>query len=168
MTKPEVQSGRQQQQEDVTPAWVVAWADEWAHANGKEPPLAVLVDMLRQQIDWGTVKKVQGADYQPIEVIRDELDKRLGPARYDWIVDQACCLATAPYYQVIGRLVIKGADGQLTKSGCDAEPLWPHMPYQDGKVTKTKAFGNPVTNAEAGAFRRAAMAHGYARELWRK
>jgi len=146
------------------------WADNWANSHGGEPPLSVLLDMLRERIDPKSVSNKQGISFVDVTTIRDEIDARIGGQRYDWDVTKTECISGAPYYVVVGRLTIFGSDRAAVRSGGGAEGLWEHQPYQDGGKGsfKTKAYGDPFTNAEATALRRAAMAFGFCRELWRK
>jgi hypothetical protein len=168
-------SDRQQQQQTEHPAWAYSWADIWAEENGQEPPLVVLMDMLRQAHNPRDVKSKQGkGNYIEVQIIRDRIDQRIGAARWDWVIDWVSCLSGSPFIGMVGRLTVKGTDGQVVKAGCGDEPLWDHQPSQQGTDPKTglpiwkkgKAFGSPVKNAEASALRRAVMAHGFHRTLW--
>lgn len=150
-----------------------SWADTFESSGGKAT-IAVLCDMLGQAIDRSLLKSKQGIDYMDVTTIRDQIDKRIGPHRWDWEVTDTESLTAAPYFVVRGRMTIHGSDGSRVRTGGGAEGLWEHQPYQeqqrDGKQgpVKTKAYGDPFTNAEATALRRAAMGFGFSRELWRK
>ncbi len=135
------------------------------HSDYKDPTVADLLEILRQPIDRSSVRQKQGIDYMTVTTIKDALDWLLGPHRWRWRVVHSESLLAAPYYVVRGELTLVGSDGEHTQTGQGAEPLWPHLPNDKGK---TKAYGDPSTNAEASALRRAAEAHGFARELWRK
>ena len=57
---------------------------------------------------------------------------------------------------VSGTLIIHGSDGRVARDGIGNE---------DDVVA---SYGDPSSNAEAMALRRAAMAHGFCRSLWKK
>jgi hypothetical protein len=57
---------------------------------------------------------------------------------------------------VIGTLTLHGADGSVSRDGVGNED------------SELDGFGDPSSNAEAQALRRAAMAHGLGRDLWKK
>ena len=146
-----------------------------SHRDVDNPQVADLLEILRQPIDRSKVTKHPGAgaNYMNVTDIKDALDWLLGPERWTWRVQEGFCMPSAPYYVVIGVLTLVGSDGEHAQTGCGAEPLWDHMPQpkeRGGKVVGyvTKAYGDPSTNAEASALRRAAEAHGFGRELWRK
>jgi hypothetical protein len=162
--------------QDALASLPLSWADQWSADNGgKEPPLGLLMDMLRQPHDPRDVESIQGqGTFINVQVIRERIDQRIGAGRWDWTIDWVSCLSGAPYIGMVGRLTVKGADGQVTKAGCGDEPLWEHQPRPNGMDQKTgmqlwkkpKAYGSPVKNAEASALRRAVMAHGFHRALW--
>jgi len=56
----------------------------------------------------------------------------------------------------VGRLTIHGSDGSLTRAASGTETL------------DKAGYGDPSSNAEAQALRRAAMAFGFCRKLWKK
>lgn len=170
---------RELPENDTSQAPVYSWADGYAKKHGEEPTLAMLCAFLREPVDTNHLSSKQGVTYMNVTTIRNYLDRRLGPQRYEWETFHHA-MAGQHHYAVVGRLTLIGYDGRLTKTGGGSEPLWDHTPYvkkagqqqQDGSQKPgsfaTKAFGDPFTNAEATALRRAAMGFGFCRFLWEK
>ena len=63
---------------------------------------------------------------------------------------------TAGTLYVVGTLTLVGSDGTQARDGIGNE------------ADDLDGYGDPSSNAEAQALRRAAMAHGLCRDLWRK
>lgn len=123
-------------------------------------PLADVYDDLRKdpaprhlsQKDTGRFK----ATYMHHAVVRDYLDM-LAPG-WEW---------TTRHESVNGKLYTIGT---LTLWGLDADGRCISV-SRDGTGSEEdnlNGYGDPASNGEAQALRRAAMAHGFCRSLWRK
>ena len=99
------------------------------------------------QKDTGKFK----ADYVHHAIMRNLLD-HYAPG-WEWTVR---LYDTAGTLYVVGTLTIHGSDRSQTRDGIGNEN------------DEVGGFGDPSSNAEAQALRRAAMAHGLGRHLWLK
>lgn len=132
------------------------------------PEFMHVMGHLRQPIDPAHVsqKRVQGntIDYVSVWTIQDYLDSR-APG-WSWRVTS---VIPCPYAGkrddngqpegllfLTGELTIRAGGTELTMAATGHESL--------AKVS----YGDPVTNAEATALRRAAARFGFTRDLWRK
>lgn len=86
--------------------------------------------------------------------LADLLDARAGLGCWEWHVVEMTQVGNNLH--CIGSLTIRGDDGNLTMqaTGCES--------------TEVAGYGDPSSNAEAMAMRRAAAKFGLGRELWRK
>jgi hypothetical protein len=91
------------------------------------------------------------ATYMHHAVVRDFLDAR-APG-WEWTVRLE---GIAGKVYVIGTLTVVGSDGRVSRDGLGNED------------DDLDGYGDPSSNAEAQALRRAAMAFGFCRNLWRK
>lgn len=82
------------------------------------------------------------------------LDKRLGSDRWDWDVKEMKGIGDRLY--LIGVLTIRGDDRDLSMAATGCEDL------------ACSGYGDPSSNAEAMALRRAAAKMNLARDLWRR
>ena len=91
------------------------------------------------------------ATYMHHAVIRDGLD-HYAPG-WEWLTN---IQGIEGKIYVTGTLIINGSDGRVSRDGIGNE---------DDDVA---GYGDPSSNADAQALRRAAMAHGFCRSLWKK
>jgi len=84
----------------------------------------------------------------------DILDERLGLESWSWEVGDVQQVGN--YLTLVGTLTLNGEDTRLTREATGIEPL------------DTTPYGDPSSNAEAMALRRAAAKMGLARYLWAK
>lgn len=104
-------------------------------------------DRLHSEKSTGKFK----ATYTHHAVIRDLLDRR-APG-WEWRVS---IQGVDGKLYVIGTLTVVGSDGRISRDGAGNEE------------SDLDGYGDPSSNAEAKALRRAAMAFGLDRSLWRK
>lgn len=91
------------------------------------------------------------ADYVHHAVVRDLLDY-YAPG-WEW---------TEKLFSVDGKVYVRGA---LTLHGSDHSQTREAIGNEDSEL---EGYGDPSSNSSAQALRRAAMAHGLGRHLWRK
>lgn len=109
----------------------------------------------REHLATKKVPTKKGSSYEATYVNHATLRDLLDAMAPGWEWSTSLWYADGNVY-VIGTLTIVGNDGRVSRDGignADAE--------LDG-------YGDPSSNADAMAMRRAAMAHGLGRELWRK
>ncbi|GIV57755.1 MAG: hypothetical protein KatS3mg042_0668 [Rhodothermaceae bacterium] len=130
-----------------------------AYPAPRERTLAEILEDLRKPVHPKHIrrKRIQTtrssyeADYIPHTTIRDYLDY-YAPG-WDW---HCKLFAVDGKLYVEGHLTIHGSDGSLTRAGLGNED------------SDLDGYGDPSSNAEAQALRRAAMAFGLGRDLWRR
>lgn len=117
--------------------------------------LAEILDALREPVSQRHLAtKNTGkftATYVHHAVVRDYLDLRAPGWEWRVRIEHA-----AGKLYVIGALTLHGSDGSVTREGVGNE---------DDSID---GYGDSSSNAEAQALRRAAMACGFCRDLWRK
>ena len=127
-------------------------------------PLAEIYDDLRlpPHPKHLKTKKQGGANitFLPHYAIRDYLD--LYAPGWEW----ECAMQLGPdRLYAVGTLTVHGSDGSVSRAATGTETLVVHGGKRDGEQ---HAYGDPSSNAESMALRRAAMAHGFCRSLWSK
>ena len=100
-------------------------------------------------------------DYIPWFTLCDLLDERCGVAGWSWEIKsvqqvQGQGEKQRDYLVLVGSLTIYGDDRQLTREATGLEEV------------ETSSYGDPSSNAEAMALRRACSKFGLGRDLWRK
>ena len=126
-----------------------------AYPEPRSRTLAAILDDLRKPVQPRHVKtKKQGGatiSYVPHYVIRDYLD--LYAPGWEWDFEM-----TVGHERLfcVGRLTVHGSDGSVTRAASGTEEL------------SKSGYGDPSSNSESMCLRRAAMALGFCRDLWRK
>lgn len=127
-------------------------------ANGVQTflrPLAdIYADLKKEPASRHLFEKDTGkfkATYMPHYYVKDYLDQ-YAPG-WEWVTSLH---EQGGLIYVSGTLIINGSDGRVARDGIGNEN------------DAVAGFGDPSSNAEAMALRRAAMAHGFCRNLWRK
>ena len=142
-----------------------AHADAPPRRRAEDGPAAPFLRTLREIVDALSrpvpprlirQKKVPGksgfsADYIHHTTVRDLLDRH-APG---WLWSVRLYDAAGTLY-VVGTLTLVGSDRTQARDGVGNES------------DSIDGYGDPSSNAEAQALRRAAMAHGLCRDLWRK
>ena len=117
-------------------------------------PLALVMEELKKEpLKRHLSKKKQGGaeiTYMAWYTICDYLD-HFAPG-WDWVIDRINVGDKRLY--MTGTLTIRGSDGELKRSASGTEQL------------SKDSYGDPSSNAEAMALRRAACKFGFCRKLW--
>jgi len=120
--------------------------------------LLEMLEVLRKPIERNRIsfKTLKGnrIEYISWYDLLDIIEERIGLDAYSWEIRDVQQVGN--YLTLIGTLTLYGEDTRLTREATGIEPL------------DTSPYGDPSSNAEAMAMRRAAAKFGLGRDLWRK